>query len=174
MLAGQSISRDVIETNHVNELIEFARENQVGLIVIDPYIGFHRASENDNTQQDEVIAILRRICSETDAAVLVVAHTRKTGGDSETHAGDAESMRGASSIAAGARVVITVASMNSKTANNWKIDDDMRRQLVRLDDGKKNFSPMDDKAHWVYLQSQHLPCGDYIGVPYSFDNHSHG
>lgn len=170
VLAGAGSDRAVIPTNHVDELIALIRDKQIGLVVIDPYVSFHQVSENDNTQQNAVIAILRHICDATGVAALVVAHTRKTGGDSEAHAGDAESMRGASTIRDGARIVVTLARMSKKTMGDWKIDLELGRHLVRLDDGKKNFSPPDANVRWLRMHSQKLATGDYVGVPHSFDD----
>lgn len=162
-----------VETQDAEYLIQFMLEHQIETLVADPYVSFHQVGENDNKIQDSVAAIFRRICARTKAAILLVAHTRKTGGDSESHAGNAESLRGAGSVTAAARVSFTLARMSKDTAKKLDIDDKLANTLVRLDDAKKNLSPMDPEAKWIRLLPHKLPNDDWVGVPVSYDLDPH-
>jgi hypothetical protein len=105
-------------------------------------------------------------------AIEVVHHTKKAGAksDSETHAGDVESGRGASSLKDACRIAITLARMSPKTATALGINyEDEGRFLVRLDAGKGNFSGPPDGATWFKQVSVLLSNGDTVGVHEVFD-----
>jgi hypothetical protein len=157
------------EAEHFSHLVEFCQENEVGVIVADPYVSFHNLAENDNALQNLVVKGFRKLCHQTQASMLLVVHTRKGGGDSEAHAGDAEHLRGASSIKDGARIAFTTARMSSNTAKDLGIPKEIANSLVRIDDAKMNFSKMDAEAIWINMASYKLPNGDWVGVPQSFD-----
>jgi len=154
---------------HTNELIEFCIDSEIGLIICDPYVSLHDIPENDNTSQNEVVKVLRSICAQTKVALMIVAHTRKMGSDSEAHAGDAESMRGASAIKDGARIVTTLARMSKTTATKLGIPWETGNTLVRFDDAKKNLSALCDSESWFRLKSVQILSGDTVGVPVPFD-----
>ena len=104
--------------------------------------------------------------------ITVIHHTKKGGAktDSETHAGDVESGRGASSLKDACRIAITLARMAPKTADKLGINyEDEGRFLVRLDHGKGNFSGPPEGATWFKQISVLLSNGDTVGVHEFFD-----
>lgn len=155
----------VIASPLVNPVIDFIRDNDIGAVLIDPFISTHSANENDNGQVDDVVKQYRRIGSETNAAIALFHHTRKMSGDSEAHAGSDQAGRGASSLKDGARIVRTMAKMSAKTGDGLNIDAHEVGRYIRVDDGKSNYSLADAKANWLKMESVYLPCGDSVGVP---------
>ena len=153
----------------VNKLVDFCLGRKIKLIVIDPLVGFHDVSENDNTGMEKVATILRRVAQATGAAILTVHHTRKAK-DSEAHAGDMDAGRGASAIAAAARIAITLARMTKEKAKKLDIKwDDLGKQLRRIDDAKQNYAPPAEKVSWFVMEDTKIANGENVGVPVSFD-----
>jgi hypothetical protein len=152
----------------VEEVIKFCREKNIRLIVFDPLVGFHDVPENDNGAMERVASVLRAIARRTGAAVLVAHHTRKAQA-SEDHAGDMDSGRGASALAAAARIAITVARMNKQTAEKLNIDWSIARHLRRIDDAKMNYAPAAEETTWFEMRDTRIANGEHVGVPVVFD-----
>src|SRR3546814_20239038 len=66
------------------------------MLIADPLVELHDASENDNGEMGAVGAILRGIAQQAGCATMVIHHTRQLpAGSSEGHAGNMDSGRGA-------------------------------------------------------------------------------
>ena len=162
----------VIAHPNAEKIIAEALANNIDFIVFDPFITVHDTEENDNGAIQQVANVLKHIAKETGAAIEVVHHTKKGGAktDSETHAGDVESGRGASSLKDACRIATTLARMAPKTADKLGINyEDEGRFLVRLDHGKGNFSGPPEGASWFKQVSVTLSNGDTVGVHETFD-----
>jgi len=162
----------VIAHPNADKIIAEAKAKNIDYIVFDPFITMHQTEENDNGAIQQVTNVLKRIAKETGAAIEVVHHTKKAGAksDSETHAGDVESGRGASSLKDACRIATTLARMSPKTADKLGINyEDEGRFLVRLDHGKGNFSGPPECASWFKQVSVTLSNGDTVGVHEIFD-----
>ena len=162
----------VIAHPNAEKIIAEALANNIDFIVFDPFITVHDTEENDNGAIQQVANVLKHIAKETGAAIEVVHHTKKGGAktDSETHAGDVESGRGASSLKDACRIATTLARMAPKTAAKLGINyEDEGRFLVRLDHGKGNFSGPPEGASWFKQVSVQLSNGDTVGVHEVFD-----
>jgi hypothetical protein len=107
----------------------------------------------------------KTLAHETGCAISLIHHTRKNGNDSEAHAGDAESGRGASSLKDAARCVDTLARMSAKTAKDICFTADERSRHIRVDTGKLNFQLLDAGEHWFRMESVQLQNGDEVGIP---------
>jgi hypothetical protein len=114
---------------------------------------------------DQVVSICKILAGESGIAINIAHHTRKIGGDSEAHAGDAESGRGASAIKDAARAAVTIARMGRSTAQKLGFSDEERGNYIRMDVGKMNFAAHDSKANWYKIESVRLSNGDTVGVP---------
>jgi RecA-family ATPase len=169
LIAQRKLDNTVIAAPAAAKIINFCRSNKVGLLVVDPFVSTHDLSENDNTEIEKVISEYRLIAKETGAAILLIHHTRKIGNDSEAHAGDVEASRGASSLIGAARIAFTLSRMSKETAAKLGIDWRIGNRLVRLDDGKTNFTQKSEEAEWYQLVSVELPNDDAVGVPVPFD-----
>lgn len=161
----------VVAHPNAEKIIEEAKAKNISYIVFDPFITMHDTEENDNAAIQQVTNVLKHIAKETGAAIEVVHHTKKGGAkDSENHAGDVESGRGASSLKDACRIATTLARMSPKTADKLGINyEGEGRFLVRLDHGKGNFSGPPEGATWFKQISVQLSNGDTVGVHEPFD-----
>lgn len=158
IIAEQERSGIVIAVPVVEALIEFIRENEIGMVVIDPFVSSHRVTENDNGAIDRVVKTWARIADRTGCAVELVHHTRKTGGAEVT----VEDGRGASALLAAARHARTLRTMSDQEADSLGVERPERQAYVRIDSGKANLSPPASGAVWFRLANVHLPNGDYV------------
>jgi len=146
-------------------LTNLIRENDIGLIVCDPFAESHTLEENSNPQMIQAAAVWRRIARATNCAVLLVHHVRK--GDTT----GIDAARGAKALTDSARVGLLMTTMSEAEAEQFGIDDDDRLGFVRLDDAKRNMAPA-AKARWFQLRSVRLgntfdptyPNGDSVGA----------
>jgi hypothetical protein len=149
----------------IEGLTRYIQENEIGLVIIDPFVSSHGVSENDNIAIDTVVKLWGRIAHRTGCAVSIVHHTRKTGGADVT----IEDGRGASALLAGARHARTLRTMNDKEAGEMGIEPADRFRYVRIDDGKANMTPRAANAAWFQLANVHLPNGDYVQAAATWD-----
>lgn len=141
--------------------------NQIGLLILDPFADIHEAPESDNDAIKKVMAIFTNLAKETNIAIVIATHTRKLpNASSEGHAGNAESVRGASAMVAKARVVLTLMPMNPKEAKAHKIDPTHQGSYMRIDTAKNNLGPTERGAKpiWFKWENTPLPNGDKVGV----------
>ena len=155
----------IIASPESGKLTDFIKEKGIGLVCLDPFISTHESEENANTEINKVISQYKHIAHETQCAISLIHHTAKNGQDSEAHAGDANSGRGASSLKDAARCVDTLAKMNQETAAKLEIAPEERPRYIRMDNGKLNFALGLGEAQWFYMNSVQIPNGDWVGVP---------
>ena len=141
----------------VDSLIAFIGENQIGHVVIDPFVSIHRVTENDNSAIERVAKAWGRVAQATGCSVDLVHHTRKTGTGEVT----VEDGRGAVALLAAARHARTLRPMNETEADSFGIERGERSSYVRVDSGKANLAPPASKAVWFRLANVRLPNGDY-------------
>lgn len=158
-------------TTEATRLVNFARAAGLVAIVVDPLISTAaNVNENSNDDQDQIVSVWKKIANATGSAVSLTHHTRKgSGGDSEGHAGDMDSIRGAGAIMGAARFGFTLARMSRKSASELGIPWSEARRLVRLDSAKGNYALPDEQARWLRLDSQPIDNGEEIGVPSPID-----
>jgi hypothetical protein len=156
LIIAQEIERGIVAaTPDVPACIDAIRAAGVDVLTVDPVIRSHRVNENDNKALDFVMDLYARIASEADCSVLLVHHTRKG-----FIGGDADSIRGASSMSSAARIAVTLQTMQAEEAKALNVPEAERRRYVRIDNAKANLSPPADKAEWIKLESQSLGNGD--------------
>lgn len=148
------------------ELTATISERRIGAIFVDPLVSSHAVQENDNGAIDAITKRWKRLAQETGCAVALVHHTKKMGGREVT----AEDGRGGVALRDAARVMLTLNPMSPQEAEELGISDpDMRRALVRIDEGKSSRAPP-GAATWIKLESQSLDNGagfepsDMVGV----------
>ncbi len=159
------VENSVYRSPSLDQIEALINEKNIGGLFADPFISTHTAPENDNNAMDQVVSIYKALAGKLGIAINVAHHTRKTNGDSEAHAGDAESGRGASAIKDAARAAVTIARMSKKTAEKLGIPDECRGNYIRMDVGKMNFAAHDSKANWYRIEQVILSNGDTVGVP---------
>ena len=151
----------------LDQIEALIKEREIGALFVDPFISMHTAPENDNNAMDQVVSICKILAGKSGIAINIAHHTRKIGGDSEAHAGDAESGRGASAIKDAARAAVTIARMGRSTAQKLGFSDEERGNYIRMDVGKMNFAAHDSKANWYKIEAVTISNGDTVGVPKS-------
>ncbi len=150
----------------LDEAADALLEHRVRLFVVDPLAETHPAEENDNAQMREVVGLYRRLAQKAQCAVLLVAHSRKPDkADSTSHAGDMNSLRGASSQAGVARAMFTFYSMAKKEAKDYGLSEAQAYRYARLDDAKANLSLSNGEPLWFERVSVTLPgSNESVGV----------
>lgn len=159
------VENSVYRSPALDQIEALINEKNIGGLFADPFISTHTAPENDNNAMDQVVSIFKVLAGKQGIAINVAHHTRKANGDSEAHAGDAESGRGASAIKDAARAAVTIARMAKKTAEKLGIPDECRGDYIRMDVGKMNFAAHHSKANWYRIEQVILSNGDTVGVP---------
>jgi hypothetical protein len=136
----------------IKEVITAIRDNKIDVMIVDPFVASHRVNENNNQAIESVAKSFSRIADEARCGVMIVHHSRKTGGENAT----TDDLRGASALAAAARDVRTLNVMTPKEAENAKVDERERRLHFRLDRGKSNLTRPPENADWFKLVSVDL------------------
>ena len=162
---GAKIARPIVDA-----VIVTIKENQIGLMTIDPFVASHRITENDNGAIEVVASAWAEIADVTGCAIELVHHARKTGGADVT----TEDGRGASALLAKVRSGRALNQMSKDEAAKAGVEG--RRGYFRVENDKANMAPPAEHADWYRLVSVALPNGDNVGVatkwawPDAFDN----
>jgi DNA polymerase bacteriophage-type len=145
----------------IGEAIE---RHKPDLVALDPFVKTHGLEENNNAHMDAVVGLLTEFAAEYDVAIDVPHHTRKGPVDP----GNADSGRGASAQRDAGRLVYTLTPMSAEEGKAFGVDEEQRREFVRMDGAKVNIAPK-WKAKWFRLVSVQLdnatdayPSGDHV------------
>jgi hypothetical protein len=161
-------TRDGIETNDafLSHMRDKIKANNIGLVIIDPFISTHEVNENSNMSVQKVVAMLRQLAREAGCAVHVVHHVRKGNGEDA----DIDSVRGAGSLIGAARAARVVNKVKFEDAVALGVPEANATGVFRVDDGKANLSaPLPaDKAIYRRMVSTELDNGEYVGVAVEF------
>ncbi len=149
----------------VNDLIAELRDDQVDVLILDPFVKTHgvnenkthSVNENDNGKIDAVASQFARIADAANVAVELVHHLRKASGTGQDRT--AEDARGGVALISAARSVRVLNVMLPAEAAELGIPDEVRRRCFRVDDGKVNMVPprgTGEHAIWRFLASVSL------------------
>lgn len=152
--SGQNVQIDEAAFNNLKAWIV---EHEIDVLIVDPFVSSHQVSENDNGAIDKVAKAWASLANDSNCAVELVHHTRKTNSVSST----SEDARGANALIGAARSarVLNVVD-RSKHA-----DQGVCFQVTR---DKANFAPSGETG-FRRLVSVQLPNGDNVGVVESYD-----
>jgi hypothetical protein len=148
--AGAVLAQPVLD-----QLVETILENEIDVVVIDPFISAHRVSENDNGAVDMVAKALNRVAEETRCAMELIHHVRKGQGGQGGYS--VEDGRGAVSLLAAARSARVLNPMTREEAERAEVE--RPRTYFRVDNGKANLAPPPDRSEWFHLASVSLENG---------------
>lgn len=158
---GVMILQPVID-NLVAEII--ARE--IDVLIVDPFVSSHEASENDNGAMDAIVKAWGRVAQLGNCAIELVHHARKnTSGDSEI---TVESSRGGKALTDGCRSVRVLNRMSESEANEAGVENARLHFRTYVDKG--NLAPPAEHSDWFKLESVDLGngtnggFGDSVGV----------
>lgn len=162
-----SIGDDGFSIVHPDEkqIIERVRDENIGVLGVDPFAESHTLEENSNPAMIKAAASWRRVARAGNCAVVLAHHVRKGLVDS------IESARGAKALTDSARIGLLLSTMTEDDASALGISAEDRLRYVRLDDAKANMAARAPKASWFQLTSVTLdnadatyPDGDKVGV----------
>ena len=141
------------------------KDNRIDAVVVDPFVSSHQVPENDNGAIDRVAKTWGRIAGETNCAIELVHHSRKTNGAEVT----VEDSRGGGALINATRSTRTLNVMTEQEAEKAGVE--RRRSYFRVDNGKGNLIPPPERSKWFKLISVPLPNGGRIeGVPLDGDS----
>ena len=140
-------------TTKINEL-------DIGIAMIDPWVGANSIQENDNTAMNAAVGAVRGVCDATDCAMGLVHHIRKGNGDDAT----ADSIRGAGSLLSAARAARVINKISQEDAQKMGVPEHESLSIFRVDDGKSNLAPPAAKAVYRRMVGIQIPNGEYVGV----------
>lgn len=141
-------------------------EKQIGCVFIDPFVGAHSlSSENDNVGINAIVSEIRRVADTTKCAIGLVHHIRKGNGEDAS----IDSVRGAGSLIGAARAARVINRMSADDAAKLGIDEAEARSIFRVDDGKANLAPPAASAVYRKMEGVKIDNGEWIGVciPYT-------
>jgi len=158
--------RDGLITNDdmLAAMIRVIKENNIGAIILDPFVSAHLVNENNNGSIQAVVAMLRKLARDTNSSVQLVHHIRKGNGDDAT----IDSVRGAGSLIGAARAARVINRITPEDAMALGVDEHEALGIFRVDDGKANLAPPSDKAVYRRMQSVEIANGEHIGVATEF------
>lgn len=132
---------------------------QIDVLVVDPFVSSHRITENDNVMIDKVAKRWKRLATETGCSIVLVHHTKKTGGREIK----AEDSRGAVALINAARSTLVLNPMTRDEAEAFGITESEEiKRYVRVDDDKPNRAPPQSAA-WFRKASVDLGNSDEFG-----------
>jgi len=134
-------------------------ENEIGLVISDPFISMHAVNENSNPSIQAVVAMVRKITRETGCAFGMIHHIRKTGGEEAT----IDSVRGAGALIGAARSARVLNKVSKEDAAELGVNEIDAIGLFRVDEGKGNLRPL-ESAVYRRMKSVKLDNGESIGV----------
>jgi hypothetical protein len=150
MLANRSAEHSIMPGKQVADVIATAKANKIRVIILDPLVEFHEASENDNVQMRAVVGQVRRVAVEADCAAMLSTHTRKPPqASSDGFAGEMDAVRGASAQLGVVRIGATIFSMSPKQAKEHRLaEGSTHLDYVRIDIAKNNLAPVLPEPIW--------------------------
>ena len=138
-------------------------ENEIGLVISDPFISMHAVNENSNPSIQAVVAMIRKITRETGCAFGMIHHIRKTGGEEAT----IDSVRGAGALIGAARSARVLNKVSKEDAGDLGVNEIDAMGLFRVDEGKGNLRPL-ESAVYRRMKSVKLDNGENIGVAVAY------
>jgi len=160
IVAARLRDQTIIAIPVIETLTREIREKGIDCAIIDPFISTHDVPENDNGAIDQVASAYADIADETNAALELAHHTRKSspGGDGDRTVDDG---RGASALVNKARSARVLNVMSKPDAGNAGVEPNQRTLHFRIDNGKTNMQPPAENARWCKLVS--VPLGNATG-----------
>jgi hypothetical protein len=148
----------------IEDMLAVIKENQIDVVIVDPFVSTHEVPENDNGLIQRVAKQWRRVADLGNCSVELIHHITK--GNLEV---TADSARGGGALKDAARSVRTINPMTRDEADKAGVDDSYG--YFRVDFGKANMVSRSSGSHWRRFVSVPLrngkgivKTGDEIGV----------
>lgn len=146
----------VINADAKRQLANTIRANRIDLSVFDPLADVATAVQNSNEAMNAIVKTCAGIAAETNSAIGLVHHSRKTNGMEVT----VEDSRGGSALVAGTRIARVLNRMTASEGVKAGIKGNAYKRYFRMSSDKINLTPPEDDTTWRYLDSVTLPNGD--------------
>jgi hypothetical protein len=153
-IAATTKTGAVIAAPVVEALINTILNNEIDVVIIDPFVSCHRIIENDNPAMDLVAKKWTAIADDTNTAIELIHHTKKTGGAEAT----VEDGRGAVALLAAVRSAQVLNKMTPEEATKAGIVN--FREYFKVENGKANLAPPPEGKDWYQIISVRLANGD--------------
>ena len=150
---ADSRSKTVVRTPMVERLVQTVLDNKFDVLVVDPFAETFEGDENSNSELKWAAVLWREIARRTNAAVMLVHHTRKFNAE----AGDMDSARGGGALVGVARIVSTLFQMTPEEALIYDVHEEERHHYLRFDDAKANLTLVTFAARWFFKKTFTLP-----------------
>ena len=160
-------NRDGLQLNDAmaDLMIQKIKDNGIGVVMLDPFIGLHTVNENSNSGIQAVVAMVRRIAREANCSIQLVHHVRKGNGDDA----GIDSVRGAGALIGAARAARVINRISEDDAMKMGVDEKQARGIFRVDDGKANLAPPAEKAVYRRMIGVQIDNEEWIGVAVPFE-----
>jgi len=159
--------RDGLRTN--DALLEMMtrkiKENDIGVVIIDPFVSTHLVNENSNSGIQAVVAMIRKLARDTNSSISLVHHVRKGNGEDAS----VDSVRGAGALIGAARAARVINRITEDDAMRMGVDQKIARGIFRVDDGKANLAPPADKAVYRRMIGVQIDNEEWVGVCVPFE-----
>lgn len=139
-------------------------ENNIGVVIIDPFVSTHLVNENSNASIQAVVAMFRDLARQTKASLVLVHHTRKGNGEDA----NIDSVRGAGSLIGAARSARVINKVSKEDAERLGVSAKEAAGIFRVDDGKANLAPPAEEALYRRMIGVQLDNGEWVGVATPF------
>lgn len=142
--------------------------HKVDVAMLDPLVLLHKCNENDTTEMRYVISVLDNVFASCGCAGIIAHHGGKGAGSKGP---STDMFRGASAIADGVRVGVTITPPTEQDEIDLHLDKGKAKGLFRVDAVKANYMAKSDKAlAWLKWESVNSPgTGELVGVPVPLD-----
>lgn len=158
--------RDGIQTNDpmLAAMTGKISDNNIGVVVFDPFVSLHHVNENSNSGIQAVVAMVRKLARDTNCSVKLLHHIRKGNGEDAT----IDSVRGAGALIGAARAARVINRITEDDAVRMGVDPASAKGIFRVDDGKANLAPPAEKAVYRQMKGVQIDNGEWIGVAVEF------
>ncbi len=138
---AERLTDNRLKSKDMRPMIDYALQNSIRLMIVDPFAMSHPASENSNEEILRIGELYNHVAEEANCAVTLVHHTRKLNkAQSDGHSGNLDSARGASSLGGLVRIAHTLDVIGQKQAKTLGIPEDLRKKFILLEQAKANMS----------------------------------
>lgn len=134
---------NIMDTEWTDRLLKLADNSR--LMILDTLRRFHTFEENDSGQMSQIIGRMEYIAKETGCSILFLHHASKTAALSGQ--GDQQqASRGSSVLVDNIRWQSFVAGMSKGEAEEFGVEEDVRKNFVRFGISKMNYgAPIPDR-----------------------------
>lgn len=158
ILASQNRDNIQLDDRLLKHLEQKILENNIDVLIVDPFVSSHRVNEMDNGKMDIVTKAWVNLADRTNCSIELIHHTRKLNGVEAT----SDASRGASSLVNAARSSRVLQRLSEKEMANARIDEGSGTYFsVKRD--KSNLATGGGKEIYRTV-SVDLGQGDHVGV----------